>query len=171
MGARCRSTPIRSTAPTARRPRDPRRRTRRDDSSTVAPAEPSPARRCTARTGGAMIVLWFHPAVQLHMLCLCEGRSEVGVELLELLLGGRGDRLVFGDLVNEARGHGWEGCTELGLEAANILDGNLVKVSTDTSKQDDSLLCNLHWHVLWLLQDLLKTLSTHQLELGGGVKV
>merc|ERR1712195_452596 len=96
-------TPIRSTAPTARRPRDPRRRTRRDDSSTVAPAEPSPARRCTARTGGAMIVLWFHPAVQLHMLCLCEGRSEVGVELLELLLGGRGDLLVFGDLVNDAR--------------------------------------------------------------------
>merc|ERR1712166_630799 len=78
------------------------------------------------------------------MLCLCEGRSEVGVELLELLLGGRGDLLVFGDLVNEARGHGWEGCTELGLEAATILDGNLVKVSTDTSEQDDNLLCNLH---------------------------
>merc|ERR1712028_217869 len=51
--ARCRSIPTRSTAPTGRRPRDPRRRTRRDDSSTVAPAEPSPARRCTARTGGA----------------------------------------------------------------------------------------------------------------------
>ena len=57
------------------------------------------------------------------------------------------------------------------LELGDLRGLELVKVSTDTSEEDDSLVFNGHWHVLLLLKELSELLSSVKELLGGGIKI
>jgi hypothetical protein len=102
---------------------------------------------------------------------LVEGSREGSSNILKLGKELLGKLTLLRDGVEDLRLRGSEVSKELSLESANLRDGDVVKETVDTGKDDGDLLLSTEGRSLLLLKNLGKTLTTRKSLLGRSIKI
>src|SRR5215207_11034170 len=102
---------------------------------------------------------------------LLPGGLEVGDGADQFLLDLVGERLLLADAVENARLRGLDEALEVRLEAAHLIDGNVVELTARRRPEDEHLLLDIYRPVLRLLQNLDEALAARELRLRRAVEV
>lgn len=112
-----------------------------------------------------------HLITRFSVINLREVLGEGGDEVLDLGLKLLAEGTLRGKLVKEVGLVGAEVSKEVLLPLEDLVDGDVVEVTVDTSEDEGNHLVDSHGLVLLLLEELGETLTTVQGLLGGSVKV
>src|SRR5215204_2360069 len=102
---------------------------------------------------------------------LLPGGLEVVDGVDQLLLDLVGERLLLADGVEDARLRGLDEALEVSLEAAHLIDGDVVELTARRRPEDKHLLLDTNRPVLRLLQNLDEALTPRELLLRRAVEV
>jgi hypothetical protein len=112
-----------------------------------------------------------HLITRFSFFNLQEALGEVSDEGLELGLKLLGKSALSGEGVEEFGLVGAEVRKEVRLPGEDLVDGDVVEVTVDTSEDERNHLVDGHGRVLLLLEELSETLTTVEGLLGGGIEI
>jgi hypothetical protein len=112
-----------------------------------------------------------HLITRFSFFNLQEALGEVSDKGLELGLKLLGKSALGGEGVEEVGLVGAEVRKEVRLPGEDLVDGDVVEVTVDTSEDERNHLVDGHGRVLLLLEELSETLTTVEGLLGGGIEI